>query len=94
MDPAWLPDPTGRAAWRWWDGTEWSRFSADYEPTEPPDEYKVFNRSVDLRMKDSDRPHPLLQTSQSQPAPRPSAIPATGAGAVENFASASPARRR
>jgi len=94
MDPAWLADPTGRAAWRWWDGTEWSRFSADYEPTEPPDEYKVFDRTVDLRMKDSDRPHPLLQTSQMQPAPPPPVDRPTDAGGVKSFASASPGRRR
>jgi hypothetical protein len=58
-DPGWLPDPTGRAAWRWWDGTDWSRFSADYLPTDPPAEYRTLNRSADLRLKDSDRPHPL-----------------------------------
>ncbi len=74
-DPGWLPDPTGRAAWRWWDGTEWSRFSADYEPKDPPAEYHTLNRTADLRLKDSDRPHPLRHTSHSQPTPPPPTQP-------------------
>ena len=68
MDAGWRPDPTGRAAWRWWDGTEWSRFSADYEPSEPPAEYRAINR-LDLLLRESDRPHPILHRGQSQPTP-------------------------
>jgi len=72
MDAGWRPDPTGRAAWRWWDGTEWSRFSADYEPKEPPSEYATI-KSADLRLKESDRPHPVAHWEQSQPTPGPPA---------------------
>jgi len=69
MDAGWRPDPTGRAAWRWWDGTDWSRFSADYEPTEPPAEYRT-HHAEDLRLQDSDRPHPVRHRAQGEPTPR------------------------
>ncbi|MCY3577307.1 MAG: RDD family protein [bacterium] len=28
-DPAWLPDPTGRHQYRWWDGDQWTHHVAD-----------------------------------------------------------------
>ena len=26
--PAWHPDPTGAATWRWWDGSRWTEHTA------------------------------------------------------------------
>jgi hypothetical protein len=76
MSAEWRTDPSGRGLYRWWDGQEWTRFTAGYLPAGPPAEFddrdhKPWFEPVDFHVTADWVPITLLPTDRPRPEPAP-----------------------
>ncbi len=68
VPPGWYADPSGQAAWRWWNGTQWTEHAsspAGPPPVPPgtPGAYRSYN-SAELNTPFDPRVHPVFSGQQ------------------------------